>query len=64
MKVIQAPAGDFYIATHEKIAVFDRSRENAVRRLCCLIWPMPAPKYFTEDVSAVRTRPARDSRHG
>lgn len=57
MKITQSPSGNFFIATHGKLAVFDRDRHMAIRRLACLIWPMPPANYFTEDVSAVRVRP-------
>lgn len=57
MKITQSPSGNFFIATHGKLAVFDRDRHMAIRRLACLIWPMPPANYFTEDVSAVRSRP-------
>lgn len=57
MKITQSPSGNFFIATHGTLAVFDRDRHMAIRRLACLIWPMPPANYFTEDVSAVRSRP-------
>lgn len=62
MKITQSPSGKFFKAVHEcadgkVITIYDRDRHMAIRRLACLIWPMPPANYFTEDVSAVRSRP-------
>lgn len=58
MKITQSPRGDFFIASHNGLTVFDRDRAQAIARLTVLIWPMPPPPHFDEFVSFVRTRPA------
>lgn len=62
MNITQAPSGTFYTATHKKedgtvVTIYDRNRDNAMARLLRAIWPMPPANYFTEDVSAARSRP-------
>lgn len=56
MKITQSPRGDFFIASHNGLTVFDRDRAQAIARLTVLVWPMPP--HFDEFVSFVRTRPA------
>lgn len=58
MNVTRAPRGDFYIVTHNGLAVFDRCRANAIHRLAALIWRMPRRPYVEESVANVRTRTA------
>jgi hypothetical protein len=61
MNVTPAPRGDFYIARHGNIVVFDRNRMNALERLSAIVWRMPPPAYFEEWVSAPRSRPRRNT---
>jgi len=60
MNVRQSPRGEFFIASHGSLTVFDRCRRNAIMRLSALLWRMPPPVWFEESVSPARSRPKRN----